>query len=132
MSRRHPSISAGRAARHIPPLQFAPCSLRVCLTLSLWSGTPHAQKNEWLDLHVSQATIVDTICTPGYVDRVLPSFETQMRQKNRLLKQRSIDESFASEYALDHRMPVLLGGLPNSAANFDLRDSAARNGSLSI
>jgi len=51
---------------------------------------------------------------------VLPSFEIQMHQKERLLKQRSIDASFASEYALDHRMPVLLGGSPNSLANLDL------------
>jgi hypothetical protein len=92
-----------------------------CAIVSLWAGTAHAQKPDWLDPRVTQSTIVDTICVPGYVDRVLPSFEMQMRQKERLLRQHSIDDSFASEYALDHRMPVLLGGSPNAAANLDLR-----------
>ncbi len=127
MSRRHFSISGPcRSAHFAVPARAVLAEL--CVTLSLWPGTPHAQKNEWLDPHVNQATIVDTICTPGYVDRVLPSFETQMHQKDRLLKQRSIDESFASEYALDHRMPVLLGGSPNSAANLDLRHWEGRAG----
>ncbi|WP_244816932.1 hypothetical protein [Caballeronia sp. Lep1P3] len=87
-----------------------------------------AQHADWLDARVTQATIVDTICVPGYVDRVLPSFETQMREKDRLLKQRGIDASFAAEYALDHRMPVLLGGSPSSPANIDLRRWEGRAG----
>lgn len=99
-----------------------------CAMLALMPGTPRAQRADWLDTRVTQATIVDTICVPGYVDRVLPSFELQMRQKERLLKQRSIDASFASEYALDHRMPVLLGGSPNSPANLDLRRWEGRAG----
>lgn len=92
-----------------------------CAMFAFMPGTSRAQRAEWLDARVTQTTIVDTICVPGYVDRVLPSFEIQMRQKERLLKQRSIDASFAAEYALDHRMPVLLGGSPNSPANLDLR-----------
>jgi hypothetical protein len=51
-----------------------------------------------------------------------------MRQKDRLLKQRGIDGASASEYALDHRMPVLLGGAPNAAANLDLRRWDGRAG----
>jgi hypothetical protein len=45
-----------------------------------------------------------------------------------LLKQRHIDPDRASEYALDHRMPVLLGGSPSSAANLDLRRWDGRAG----
>ncbi len=78
--------------------------------------------------HVTQSTIVDTICAPGYVDPVLPSFDAQIKQKEKLLKQRSIDESFAAEYALDHRMPVLLGGSPTSLTNLDLRRWEGRAG----
>ncbi|MDR5817579.1 MULTISPECIES: hypothetical protein [unclassified Caballeronia] len=100
----------------------------TCAMFAFAPGMSQAQRAEWLDARVTQATIVDTICVPGYVDRVLPSFESQMRQKERLLKQRSIDASFASEYALDHRMPVLLGGSPNSPANLDLRRWEGRAG----
>ncbi|MDR5783156.1 hypothetical protein QCE63_27490 [Caballeronia sp. LZ065] len=100
----------------------------TCAMFAFAPGMSRAQRAEWLDARVTQATIVDTICVPGYVDRVLPSFESQMRQKERLLKQRSIDASFASEYALDHRMPVLLGGSPNSPANLDLRRWEGRAG----
>jgi hypothetical protein len=95
---------------------------------ALAATAAHAQHGDWLDARVTQATIVDTICVPGYVDHVLPSFETQMRQKERLLKQRSIDASFAAEYALDYRIPVLLGGSPSSAANMDLRRWEGRAG----
>lgn len=111
---------AGQPARVVLACCFA--------MLAFMPGASRAQRAEWLDARVTQTTIVDTICVPGYVDRVLPSFEVQMRQKERLLKQRSIDASFASEYALDHRMPILLGGSPNSAANLDLRRWEGRAG----
>ncbi|MFM0322379.1 hypothetical protein [Caballeronia glebae] len=118
-----PKSGAGRV-RRVARAALACC----CAMLAFVAGTARAQRTEWLDGRVTQATIVDTICMPGYVDRVLPSFEIQMRQKERLLKQRSIDASFASEYALDHRMPVLLGGSPNSPANLDLRRWEGREG----
>ncbi|EKS66967.1 MULTISPECIES: hypothetical protein [Caballeronia] len=118
-----PKPGARRARRAARAALACCCAMLACVP-----GTPRAQRAEWLDARVTQATIVDTICIPGYVDRVLPSFEIQMRQKERLLKQRSIDPSFASEYALDHRMPVLLGGSPNSPANLDLRRWEGREG----
>jgi hypothetical protein len=123
---RRETLVTGRRANRRHPIARQNARMRIllaaaCVALSLWPGMSNAQKPDWLDPHVTQSTIVDTICVPGYAERVLPSFEVQMRQKSRLLKQRSIDDSFASEYALDHRMPVLLGGSPNSAANLDLR-----------
>ncbi|SAK52749.1 hypothetical protein AWB81_01047 [Caballeronia arationis] len=101
----------------------------VALAAAAFAAAPSfAQRAEWLDPHVTQATIVETICVPGYADRVSPSFDVQMRQKQRLLKQRGIDEAFASEYALDHRIPVLLGGLASAPANLDLRPWEGRSG----
>jgi hypothetical protein len=127
-----PAVPAAHAKPAVPALRAVP-GLRwalnaCCAALLFGTHAVHAQKPEWLDPHVTQSTIVDTICVPGYVDRVLPSFETQMKQKDKLLKQRSIDDSFASEYALDHRMPVLLGGSPTSPANLDLRRWEGRSG----
>ncbi|MDR5753577.1 MULTISPECIES: hypothetical protein [unclassified Caballeronia] len=108
-------------------------ALRAAATLALLAtalvaAPSFAQRGDWLDPHVTQRTIVDTICVPGYADRVSPSFDVQMRQKQRLLKQRGIDEAFASEYALDHRIPVLLGGLASAPANLDLRPWEGRSG----
>jgi hypothetical protein len=96
--------------------------------LAAWALPACAQRAEWLDPRVTQATIVDTICVPGYADRVSPTFEVQMRQKDRLLKQRGIGATEGSDYALDHRMPVLLGGLPSAAINLDLRPWDGRAG----
>ncbi|CDY78263.1 hypothetical protein BGLT_01134 [Caballeronia glathei] len=133
MNRRHISLSTQRPARAEPPAarpgRLARAAL-ACFALALAAAAApvHAQRPDWLDPRVSQATIVDTICVPGYVDRVSPSFDMQMRQKDRLLKQRGIDGASASEYALDHRMPVLLGGAPNAAANLDLRRWDGRAG----
>jgi hypothetical protein len=95
----------------------------VWFLLALGSGSVpvHAQKAELLDPRVTQSTIVDTICRPGYADDVLPPFDTLQRQKEQLLKQRRVDPGSAADYALDHRMPILLGGSPSSAANLDLR-----------
>jgi hypothetical protein len=95
----------------------------VWFLLALGGGSVpvHAQKAELLDPHVTQSTIVDTICRPGYADDVLPPFDTLQRQKQQLLKQRRVDPADAADYALDHRMPILLGGSPNAAANLDIR-----------
>ncbi|SAL55731.1 hypothetical protein AWB67_02496 [Caballeronia terrestris] len=103
-------------------------ALAAALAATLAAAPLYAQRAEWLDPRISQTTIVDTICVPGYVDRVSPSFDVQMRQKERLLKQRGVDAAVASEFALDHRMPVLLGGLPSAAANLDLRPWEGRSG----
>lgn len=85
-------------------------------------------KPDLFDPRVTQSTIVDTICRPGYADDVLPPFETLMHQKDQLIRQRHIDPASASQYALDHRMPVLLGGSPTAAANLDVRRWDGRAG----
>ncbi|VXB14736.1 conserved hypothetical protein [Burkholderia sp. 8Y] len=127
MNRRDTHAIHGRSRRLVRAVLRVLFAL-IGMAAMLAADAARAQQPDWLDPHVTQATIVDTICVPGYVDRVLPSFQTQMRQKERLLKQRSIDASFASEYALDHRMPVLLGGSPNAPANLDVRRWEGRNG----
>lgn len=94
------------------------------LALAAGSTAVNAQKPEpagVLDPRVKQTTIVDTICRPGYADDVLPPFDTLQRQKEQLLKQRRVDPANASQYALDHRMPILLGGSPSAPANLDIR-----------
>jgi hypothetical protein len=98
------------------------------LALAAGSVPVRAQKPDLLDPRVTQSTIVDTICRPGYADDVLPPFDTLLRQKEQLLKLRRVDPANASQYALDHRMPILLGGSPTAAANLDIRRWDGRAG----
>jgi hypothetical protein len=49
----------------------------------------------------------------------MPSIDDRIRLKDKLLEQRGIDPSMASDYALDFRMPVLLGGSPDIQENLD-------------
>jgi hypothetical protein len=103
--------------------------LVIAWSALLVCGAPlHAQQSELFDPRVMQSTVGQTICRPGYVDHALPPFDTLMKQKDTLIEQRHIDPDSAAEYALDHRLPVLLGGSPSSAANLDLRRWDGRAG----
>lgn len=79
-----------------------------------------AQDAQLLDARVTQESVAETICRPGYADTVAPPFSQAMAQKDRLLAARGIDSDDGVAYALDRRVPILLGGSPDAAANFDL------------
>ncbi len=98
------------------------------LALSAGGVPVHAQKAELLDPRVTQSSIVDTICRPGYADDVLPPFDTLQRQKEQLLSQRHVNPRSAADCALEHRMPFLLGGSPTAEANLDIRRWDGRAG----
>lgn len=84
------------------------------------TGSSYAGQRAWLDARVTQQTITSTICHRGYIAHVMPSIDEQIRLKGRLLEQRGIGPSSASTYALDFRMPVLLGGSPDAEENFEV------------
>lgn len=73
-----------------------------------------------MDARVNQETVTSTICQRGHISHVLPSIDEQIRLKDKLLEERGIDPSAASGYALDFRLPVLLGGSPDALANRDI------------
>ncbi len=73
-----------------------------------------------LDERVTQQNIAATICRPGYADMVSPPFDDMMEHKNRLLAERGIDREHGTRYALDRRVPVVLGGSPDAPDNLDL------------
>ncbi|MGQ7932410.1 hypothetical protein [Paraburkholderia sp. D1E] len=62
---------------------------------------------------------MSTICHRGHIAQVMPSVDAQIRMKDELLAQRGIDPSLNIDYALDFRMPVLLGGSPDAQQNLD-------------
>lgn len=79
-----------------------------------------AQASPLLDSRVTQHSVGETICRPGYADAVALPLEQAMALKRRLLAQRGIDPGDGHRYALDQRIPVVLGGSPAAEANLDL------------
>lgn len=97
--------------------------LRVLL-LALAAGSAaqaaFAQDPRLLDTRVTQESVTDTICRPGYADTVAPPFDQTMALKDRMLAARGIDSDEGVGYALDRHVPIVLGGSPDATANFDL------------
>ena len=81
-----------------------------------------------LDARVTQQSVAGTICRPGYADTVSPPLDEIMARKNQLLTARGIDPDDGVSYALDRRVPILLGGSPDALQNFDLLPWAGHGG----
>jgi hypothetical protein len=92
----------------------------LCATAMLHVRAACAQDASMLDERVTQQSVADTICKPGYADTVSPPVDEMLAHKNRLLAQRGIDADDSTEYALDRRVPIVLGGSPDATGNFDL------------
>ncbi|WP_144151281.1 hypothetical protein [Paraburkholderia sp. BCC1885] len=92
------------------------------------AGQATAQTAAMLDERVTQQSIADTICRPDYVDAVSPPVDVMMQHKQRLLAERGIGADDSADYALDRRVPVLLGGSPDAPANLDLLPWAGTSG----
>jgi len=67
-----------------------------------------------VDSHVTQATIHDTICEPGYSAKVRPPQKFTDSIKRRLVNRLP---GSSQDYELDHLIPLGLGGHPTSANN---------------
>jgi hypothetical protein len=50
----------------------------------------------------------------------MPSVDERLLRKSQLLAQSTITPESAPDYALDFRVPVLLGGSPDASENLDL------------
>lgn len=92
----------------------------IGLVLGVCSASLYAMPPQPLDPRVTQSTIASTICHRDYLTKVMPSVDVRIHRANQLLGQRAIPAESASRYALDFRMPVLLGGSPDAKENFDL------------
>jgi len=76
---------------------------------------------EALNPDVSQATLADTICVPGYTASIRPSTSYTNGVKTKLLREQGLPPSAAPQYELDHRVPLALGGSPRNLANLALQ-----------
>lgn len=99
------------------------CRMRYrtfALFLALYTGGALCASQPALDSDVTQATIQQTICQKGYSSTVRPSTTFTNPIKFRLMAQRGIPETEKSEWALDHRVPIALGGPPRKLDNLQL------------
>ena len=95
---------------------------------ALHVGPAHAQHAGMLDERVTQQSIRETICRPGYASAVAPPFDELMAHKDRMLAERGIDADDGADFALDRRVPVVLGGSPDAPSNLGLLPWAGRQG----
>jgi hypothetical protein len=102
--------------------------MRVSLILALRIGVAHAQVGSMLDDRVTQQSVRDTICRPGYAEAVAPPFDELMAHKDRMLAERGMDAEDGFSLALDRRVPIVLGGSPDAPANLDLLPWAGKRG----
>ena len=81
-----------------------------------------------LNPEVTQETILETICSPGYTNTVRPTFWASQKLKRDMLEARGETWEQAPLYQLDHIIPLCLGGSPDDESNLQLQpwDEAKR------
>ena len=77
--------------------------------------------HEALNPDVRQETIQQTICVPGYTASVRPSPTYTNGVKAKLLRETGRPPAAASDFELDHRVPLALGGHPRNFKNLELQ-----------
>ena len=83
-----------------------------------------------LNPDVTQATIAQTICVPGYSKTVRPATSYTNGVKQMLMQRAGMNPSIAQNYELDYIIPLALGGHPHKRENLALQilegDSGAK------
>jgi cytochrome c-type biogenesis protein CcmH/NrfF len=99
-------------------------ALFAAIALALTTSVPALAGQVALNPDVRQETISTTICVPGYTASVRPASSFTNAIKHRLLAQAGHDSTRAADYALDHIVPLALGGHPSLLENLQLEESA--------
>lgn len=84
--------------------------------------------HEALNPDVRQETIHQTICVPGYTASVRPSTNYTNGVKAKLLRETGRPPAAASDFELDHRVPLALGGHPRNLKNLELQPWEGEDG----
>jgi cytochrome c-type biogenesis protein CcmH/NrfF len=98
-------------------------ALLVCLAAS----TAFAERGA-LNPDVTQDTINQTICVPGYAKSVRPATSYTNGVKQMLLQRARKDPALTQYYELDHIIPLALGGHPRKLDNLELQILEGENG----
>jgi hypothetical protein len=95
--------------------------------LLLVAASAHADKGS-LNPDVTQDTINQTICVPGYAKTVRPATSYTNGVKQMLMQRARMNLSLANYYELDHVIPLALGGHPRKLDNLSLQIREGDNG----
>lgn len=71
---------------------------------------------------VTQATIAETICVRGYTATVRPPVSYTNRIKKQRMAEMGLPLELISDFQLDHKLPLSLGGSPTDPRNLVLQD----------
>lgn len=74
-----------------------------------------------LNQDVTQASILRTICVPGWTASVRPSSSYTNAVKLKLLREAGLPAAEAANYELDHLVPLAVGGHPRDPNNLWLQ-----------
>ena len=77
---------------------------------------------------VTQDTIAQTICAPGYTKSVRPAPDFTSDVKRTLIERAGLNPVSAQYYELDYVIPLALGGHPTDRQNFALQVLEGKNG----
>ena len=81
-----------------------------------------------LNPDVTEATVSQTICVPGYTRTVRPAASYTNGVKVKLLREAALDESRMGDFELDHIVPLALGGHPRKLSNLELQPLTGEHG----
>lgn len=95
----------------------------LCLT----ANTAFADRGA-LNPDVTQATIAQTICAPGYAKGVRPATSYTNGVKQMLMQRAKMNPALAEYYELDQIIPLALGGHPRKLDNLALQLREGENG----
>ncbi len=105
------------------------CTLVLCIAVCLPLPLVASPVIGTIDPAVTQANIHETICVPGYSQRVRPPKSVTSRIKRELLANAGLTGQ-ARLYELDHLVSLELGGHPTSRDNLWLQPWAGADGAL--
>ena len=81
-----------------------------------------------LNPDVTQDTIAQTICVPGYAKSVRPAASYTSDVKRMLMERAGMNPTIAAYYELNYIIPLALGGHPTDRQNFALQILEGKNG----
>jgi len=81
-----------------------------------------------LNPDVTQDTINQTICVPGYAKSVRPATSYTNGVKEMLIQRARKNPALSQYYELDHIIPLALGGHPRKLDNLELQILEGENG----
>jgi hypothetical protein len=98
---------------------------RACCALVVAAGAamPASAKAADLPINpaVTQETVGETICVRGWTKTVRPSARYTARIKIKLIRELELPEELLTDFELDHRIPLALGGAPSDPQNLELQ-----------